>query len=72
MWFGLPDFDLVGFGAGTATIVIVATIPFCGDVAAGVAVLSIAVTVGVSVGGVAVTVIRTVFVVFVGTERVSF
>ena len=59
----------MGFGAGTPIIVIVATIPFCGDVAAGVALLSITETVGVSVGDVAVTVIRTVFALFVGTER---
>ena len=41
MW----GFDLVGVGAGTPIIVIVATIPFWGDVAAGVVVLSIMVTV---------------------------
>ena len=72
MWcfgFGLPDFGLVGLGSGIATIVIVATIPFWLDVGAGVVVLSVAVTVGVSVSGVAGSVIRTVFALFVDTER---
>ena len=56
-------FGLTCVGDGTPIIVIVATIPFW------VVIVSITVTVGVSVGGVAVMVVRTVFALFVGTER---
>ena len=54
-------FGLTGVDDGTPIIVIVATIPFWAVV--------ITVTVDVSVGGVAVMVVTTVFALFVGTER---